>query len=75
MRHERCGRLFLYHPGLPGSHKQEGTMGHLAPPKGAVAHLLYFDDFSHRYRLKPAYTMALWALGAFLLVRWVVAVW
>ncbi len=49
-------------------------MAHLDPPKGAVAHLLYFDAFSHRYRLKPVYSTALWVLGAVMLVSWVVAI-
>ena len=50
-------------------------MAHLDPPKGAAAHLMYFDDFSHRYRLKPGYSMALWLLGAALVLSWIVAVW
>jgi hypothetical protein len=50
-------------------------MAHLDPPKGAVAHLLYFDAFSHRYRLKPAISTTLWLLGAVLVLRWIVAVW
>lgn len=50
-------------------------MAHLDPPKGAIAHLLYFDDFSRRYRLKPAYSMALWLLGAALVLSWIGAVW
>ena len=61
-------------PGLPGWDK-EGNMGHLSPPKGAVAHLLYFDDFTRRYRLKPGYMLALWVFGAAMVVSWIVAVW
>ena len=50
-------------------------MAHLDPPKGAVAHVLYFDDFSCRYRLKPVYSTALWLLGAAMVLSWIVAVW
>ncbi len=50
-------------------------MAHLDPPKGAVARVLYFDDFSCRYRLKPVYSTALWLLGAAMVLSWIVAVW
>jgi hypothetical protein len=50
-------------------------MAHLDPPKGAVARLLYFDAFSHRYRLKPVYALTLWVLGAAFVISWIVAVW
>lgn len=50
-------------------------MGHLDPPKGAVARLMYFDDFSRSYRLKAPYVISLWVVGAGLVLSWIVAVW
>lgn len=50
-------------------------MGHLDAPKGVAARLMYFDDFSHSYRLKPPYVLGLWAVGGGLILSWIVAVW
>jgi hypothetical protein len=50
-------------------------MGHLDAPKGAVARLMYFDEFSRSYRLKAPYVYSLWAVSAGLILSWIVAVW
>lgn len=43
--------------------------------KGVTARLMYYDDFTRSYRLKPPYALALWIIGAGLVVSWIVAVW
>ena len=43
--------------------------------RGAMLRLMYYDDFTRSWRLKAPYVLALWTIGAGLVVSWIVAVW
>ena len=43
--------------------------------KGVTTRLMYYDDFTRSWRLKAPYALALWVVGAGLVVSWIVAVW
>lgn len=43
--------------------------------RGAMARLMYYDDFTRSWRLKPPYEAALWLAGGALVLAWIVAIW
>ncbi len=43
--------------------------------RGVSARLMYYDDFTRSWRLKPHYELALWIFGGALVLAWIVAVW